>query len=98
MGLDKLLSPTEAGDLSLKHRVVMSAMTRLRNDPETELPREINVTYYSQRTSEGGLIISEGKEFGCVFPNGLLCRMLKSAAVDQSCVRVGYQHFSELVS
>ncbi|KAG0583519.1 hypothetical protein KC19_3G143400 [Ceratodon purpureus] len=60
MAFDHLLSPTQAGDMQLKHRVVMSPMTRLRNDPVTEAPREINVLYYSQRTTEGGLIISEG--------------------------------------
>ncbi|CAM6116659.1 unnamed protein product [Calypogeia fissa] len=60
MGLDSLLSPTEVGSMSLKHRVVMSAMTRLRNDPETEIPRELNVLYYEQRASEGCLLVCEG--------------------------------------
>lgn len=48
------------GNLELEHRVVMSAMTRLRNDPDTEAPRELNVLYYVQRASKGGLLISEG--------------------------------------
>jgi N-ethylmaleimide reductase len=62
MGYDNLLSPTQVGDLPLKHRVVMSAMTRTRNDPITESPRELNVLYYTQRASDGGLLISEGLE------------------------------------
>ncbi|CAK9868738.1 unnamed protein product [Sphagnum jensenii] len=60
MGYDNLLSPTQVGDLPLKHRVVMSAMTRTRNDPITESPRELNVLYYTQRATDGGLLISEG--------------------------------------
>ncbi|KAI5070307.1 hypothetical protein GOP47_0014650 [Adiantum capillus-veneris] len=60
MACEKLLTPATCGALLLKHRVVMSAMTRLRNDPITEAPREMNRIYYEQRASEGGLIISEG--------------------------------------
>jgi 2,4-dienoyl-CoA reductase-like NADH-dependent reductase (Old Yellow Enzyme family) len=40
----------------------MSAMTRTRNDPITESPRELNVLYYTQRATDGGLLISEGLE------------------------------------
>eukprot|EP00250_Pteridium_aquilinum_P007415 c17137_g1_i1 orf=218-1408(+) len=60
MPCEKLLKPVSCGALQLKHRVVMSAMTRVRNDPITEAPRELNRVYYEQRTSEGGLLISEG--------------------------------------
>lgn len=60
MGFEHLLSPTQVGDVELKHRVVMSAMTRTRMDPITEAPRDLNVLYYSQRTTNGGLIVSEG--------------------------------------
>lgn len=60
MGFEKLLESVSCGKLQLKHRVVMSPMTRLRNDPVTEAPREINRIYYEQRTSDGGLLISEG--------------------------------------
>ncbi|KAJ7554936.1 hypothetical protein O6H91_05G016000 [Diphasiastrum complanatum] len=48
-----------AGSVQLKHRVVMAPMTRTRNDPLTYAPRQINALYYSQRTSEGGLLIAE---------------------------------------
>lgn len=60
MGYDRLIEPVKCGKLQLKHRVVMSPMTRLRNDAVTEAPREMNRIYYEQRTSEGGLLISEG--------------------------------------
>eukprot|EP00210_Caulerpa_lentillifera_P006541 g6246.t1 len=55
-----LHTPLKLGNLTLNHRVAMSAMTRLRNDPITEAPRDLNVEYYTQRASTGGLIISEG--------------------------------------
>jgi len=54
-----LASPLALQGMRLDHRVVMSAMTRLRNDPISESPRELNALYYEQRTSSGGLIITE---------------------------------------
>lgn len=48
------------GGRELEHRVIMSAMTRLRNDPISEAPRELNALYYEQRASSGGLIVTEG--------------------------------------
>ena len=59
----KLVEPTSCGTLQLKHRIVMSALTRLRVDPVTEAPRDINKVYYEQRASDGGLIITEGVTF-----------------------------------
>lgn len=50
----------QVGNINLLNRVAMTAMTRTRNDPVTELPREINVQYYSQRASPGTLLVSEG--------------------------------------
>lgn len=46
------------GKLQLEHRVVMSPLTRARCP--AGLPSEINVEYYSQRATKGGLLISEG--------------------------------------
>lgn len=60
MACEELAKPAKCGSLQLKHRVVMSAMTRLRNDPITEAPRDMNRIYYEQRASDGGLIIAEG--------------------------------------
>ncbi|EFJ17318.1 hypothetical protein SELMODRAFT_178917 [Selaginella moellendorffii] len=56
----RLLEPVLVGDSQLQHRVAMSPMTRLRNHPDLEAPGDLNVLYYSQRSSNGGLIISEG--------------------------------------
>lgn len=58
-GPSPLITPVHVGQMNLKHRVVMSPMTRLRNAPGTELPREINQTYYEERASDGGLVITE---------------------------------------
>lgn len=46
------------GKLHLEHRVVMSPLTRARCP--AGLPSEMNVEYYSQRATKGGLMISEG--------------------------------------
>ncbi|GBQ48860.1 NADH:flavin oxidoreductase [Acidomonas methanolica] len=53
-----LFTPFRAGALVLDHRVVMAPLTRMRSetgDRAGVLMRE----YYTQRTSQGGLIISE---------------------------------------
>jgi 2,4-dienoyl-CoA reductase-like NADH-dependent reductase (Old Yellow Enzyme family) len=55
-----LFEPLRVGRVELQHRVALSAMTRLRCDPTTWAPRELNATYYAQRASPGGLVVSEG--------------------------------------
>lgn len=47
----RLFSPISVGDLQLKHRVVMAPLTRLRADPETAVPSDMAIEYYSQRAS-----------------------------------------------
>jgi len=53
-----LFSPVKIGELSLKHRVVMAPLTRLRSNPD-DSPSDIMIEHYSQRASDGGLIIIE---------------------------------------
>jgi N-ethylmaleimide reductase len=52
-----LLTPIQAGDLSLKNRAVMAPLTRVRAGG-THVPNELMVDYYSQRAG-AGLIITE---------------------------------------
>ncbi|KAM0563574.1 hypothetical protein ACHAPJ_001298 [Fusarium lateritium] len=56
----KLFSPTTVGNLELKHRVVLAPLTRRRADEATAVPPDYSVQYYAQRSSPGGLLISEG--------------------------------------
>ncbi|MDE1917963.1 MAG: alkene reductase [Sphingomonadales bacterium] len=56
--MSKLFTPTTLGALSLKHRVVMAPLTRMRSDPG-DIPNALMREYYSQRASDGGLIVSE---------------------------------------
>jgi N-ethylmaleimide reductase len=56
--MSKLFSPVNIGPYQLSHRVVMAPLTRMRSDPG-DIPSDLMVEYYSQRTSRGGLIISE---------------------------------------
>ncbi|KAL7276768.1 hypothetical protein RUND412_000233 [Rhizina undulata] len=53
----KLFSPLQLGALTLKHRVVLAPLTRVRS-PE-HIPGEYVAEYYKQRASDGGLLISE---------------------------------------
>jgi len=55
----KLLTPVQLGSLNLKHRVVMAPLTRSRSEQPGGIPGDMMVQYYSDRASDGGLIISE---------------------------------------
>jgi len=56
--MSKLFTPTQVGPYRLSHRVVMAPLTRMRSDPG-DIPGDLMVKYYTQRASDGGLIISE---------------------------------------
>jgi N-ethylmaleimide reductase len=55
----KLFTPVQIGAIKLKHRVVMPPMSRLRAQPGTGIPSELQLEYYTQRATEGGLIVTE---------------------------------------
>jgi N-ethylmaleimide reductase len=59
-GTKKLFTPTQIGPTTLKHRIVMAPMTRQRSHWPSNVPSDLQVEYYTQRSSEGGLIIAEG--------------------------------------
>jgi N-ethylmaleimide reductase len=50
------------GALDLKHRVVMAPLTRLRSSQPGDVPNALNASYYGQRASEGGLLITEATD------------------------------------
>jgi N-ethylmaleimide reductase len=54
-----LFSPVQLGALSLKHRVIMAPLTRSRSIQPDSVPGDLMRTYYEQRASDGGVIISE---------------------------------------
>ncbi|KAF5667848.1 NADPH2 dehydrogenase [Fusarium heterosporum] len=56
----KLFSPVKVGSVDLEHRVVLAPLTRLRADKDTAIPATYAAEYYAQRSSPGGLLISEG--------------------------------------
>jgi N-ethylmaleimide reductase len=56
--MSKLFTPIQIGPYRLSHRVAMAPLTRMRSDPG-DIPSELMVEYYKQRTTKGGLIISE---------------------------------------
>ncbi|MCE4369646.1 alkene reductase [Xanthomonas hortorum] len=57
-----LFSSLQLGALTLAHRVVMAPLTRMRASQPGNVPHALNVEYYRQRTSKGGLIITEGAQ------------------------------------
>ena len=57
--MSKLFSPISVGGLKLTHRVVMAPLTRSRADLPDDVPNDLMVDYYTQRASQGGLIIGE---------------------------------------
>jgi N-ethylmaleimide reductase len=54
-----LFTPLQVGRMLLKHRVVMAPLTRSRSIQPDSIPGDLMVEYYSQRASDGGLIITE---------------------------------------
>ncbi len=54
-----LFTPVRLGPIKLKHRVVMPALSRLRAHWPSSVPSDLNVQYYGQRASDGGLIVTE---------------------------------------
>lgn len=59
---DPLLSPVTLGALDLANRIVMAPLTRMRSRQPGDVPQAINVEYYDQRASRGGLIITEATD------------------------------------
>ena len=55
----KLFTPVQLGSLKLKHRVVMAPLTRSRSEQPGGIPGDMMMRYYSDRASDGGLIIGE---------------------------------------
>ncbi|PRQ51940.1 putative 12-oxophytodienoate reductase [Rosa chinensis] len=53
-----LFSPYKMGRFNLSHRIVLAPLTRCR--AHNEIPQPAMVKYYSQRSTPGGLLISEG--------------------------------------
>jgi N-ethylmaleimide reductase len=58
----RLFSPLQVGDLQLSHRVVLAPLTRLRSTQPGDVPNALNAEYYAQRSTEGGLLISEATQ------------------------------------
>eukprot|EP00882_Tetradesmus_deserticola_P013553 GHRQ01014389.1.p1 GENE.GHRQ01014389.1~~GHRQ01014389.1.p1 ORF type:complete len:187 (+),score=43.90 GHRQ01014389.1:193-753(+) len=52
-----LFTPLKLGDLELQHRIVMAPLTRCRAPNNVPVP--VMATYYGQRATPGGLIITE---------------------------------------
>ena len=62
MSADPLFQPLQLGAVRLAHRVVMAPLTRMRSRQPGDVPQPLNATYYGQRASEGGLIITEATD------------------------------------
>src|SRR5216684_8847002 len=56
---NKLFTSVRVGSMELKHRVVMAPLTRSRAIQPGGIPGDLMLEYYTQRASEGGLIVSE---------------------------------------
>ena len=67
MSSSPLFQPLRLGPYDLAHRVVMAPLTRMRAGQPANAPTALNVDYYRQRATKGGLIISEGSQ---ISPSG----------------------------
>ncbi|KAI3494771.1 hypothetical protein L1887_40382 [Cichorium endivia] len=53
-----LVTPYKMGNFQLAHRIVLAPLTRFRS--YDSIPQSHSILYYSQRTTEGGFLITEG--------------------------------------
>jgi N-ethylmaleimide reductase len=60
LSASKLFTPVRVGFMELEHRAVMAPLTRSRSVQPGSIPGDLMLEYYSQRASDGGLIVSEG--------------------------------------
>lgn len=67
MTSSSLFKPLQVGPFQLSHRVAMAPLTRMRAEKSALAPRPLNVEYYAQRATQGGLIIAEASQ---VMPEG----------------------------
>jgi N-ethylmaleimide reductase len=68
----KLFTPVQLGWLNLKHRVVMAPLTRSRSEQPGGIPGDMMVQYYSDRASDGGLIVGEATNISLTAEGGLV--------------------------
>ncbi len=59
--MTNILSPLTIDTLTLKNRVIMAPLTRMRSKQPGNIPWDLNATYYAQRAS-AGLIVSEATQ------------------------------------
>lgn len=88
--MEHLSSPVRAGDLRLKNRIVMSALTRARAG-RSHIPNALMAEYYAQRAS-AGLIVSEATMVaadGCAFTG-------EGGLFDDACV-AGWKQVTDAV-
>lgn len=64
--MSKLHSSIQVGPYEFDHRIVLAPLTRMRAEPGA-IPGPLMAEYYAQRTSRGGLLISEAT---IAAPNG----------------------------
>lgn len=60
--LEPLFQPLRLGAFSLQHRIIQAPCTRMRSTKESDgvwVPNDLNVQYYEQRASKGGLMLTE---------------------------------------
>ncbi len=52
----KWTDPLKIGAYTLKNRIIMSALTRMRCNPLDGIPNEVVVEHYSQRAAAGFIL------------------------------------------
>eukprot|EP00659_Diplonema_papillatum_P003714 gene3714-5772_t len=57
--MTKLFTAIQVGEFTLKHRVALAPLTRCRASEPSLGPSKLAAEYYSQRATDGGLVISE---------------------------------------
>ncbi len=62
MAYDNLFEPVKMGSQTLKNRIIMAPLTRLRSVEPGDVPTALAGEYYSQRAAGAGLVIAEATQ------------------------------------
>ena len=60
--MKQMFTPFSLGPFQLAHRIVMPPLTRIRAGRDDSVPSPLAASYYSQRATDGGLIIAEASQ------------------------------------
>lgn len=93
-----LFEPVQIGAAKLDHRIVQAPLTRMRGTKESEnvfAPGDINVEYYAQRATKGGLQLTEATNISRLVSSSFSSRILCADSFPRPAATQVFQVYSQ---